>query len=50
MPRIRAEYAKGGRMADFKTVLLERKVFDFLKSKITIVEVDPPVSGGDDSK
>jgi trigger factor len=42
LPMIRAEYAKGGRLDELKSNILERKVFDLALTKVKIREVDPP--------
>lgn len=42
LPMVKAEYGKEGRREDLKGQLIEKKVFDFLCSKVKITEVDPP--------
>jgi trigger factor len=47
LPMVRAEYAKGPRLDELKSKILERKVFDLARSKVKIVEIDPPTGEED---
>lgn len=52
LPMIRAELAKGGRVEELRSNIVERKVFDLALTKVKIVEVEPPTrddqAAGDD--
>ena len=41
-PMIRAELGKEGRREEFASHLLEKKIFDFVQSRVTITELDGP--------
>jgi trigger factor len=44
LPQVKARMAQGSRLSELKVGLMERKVFDFVKPKVKIVEVDPPAA------
>jgi trigger factor len=50
LPQIKARMAQGGRLTELKVGLMERKVFDFVKPKVKITDIDPPATptGGED--
>jgi len=43
VPKLRAEYQKAELIPELKNTILERKVFDFVLSRVKITEIDPPV-------
>ncbi len=47
VPMVRAEMGKEGRREDLARQLLEKKIFDFVKSRVTINELDSPPDKGD---
>jgi trigger factor len=49
LPMLRAEYAKGGRLDELKSNIVERKVFDLALTKVKIVEVDRPTGDEEES-
>jgi trigger factor len=52
LPQIKARIAQGGRLSELKVGLMERKVFDFVRPKVKITDVDPPAtpSGGEERR
>jgi hypothetical protein len=49
MARLKAAYAKDGKMDQLRYSMLEDKVFDFMLSKVKVSEVDESDSKSDDS-
>jgi len=52
LPQIKARMAQGSRLTELKVGLMERKVFDFVKPKVKITDIDPPATppGGEDRR
>jgi trigger factor len=50
LPQIKARMAQGARLSELKVGLMERKVFDFVKPKVKITDIDQPATpkGGED--
>ena len=50
LPQIKARMAQGSRLTELKVGLMERKVFDFVKPKVKITDIDVPATptGGAD--
>jgi trigger factor len=51
LPQIKARMAQGSRLSELKVGLMERKVFDFVRPKVKIVDIDSPaVRAGDEDR
>ena len=50
LPQIKARMAQGSRLTELKVGLMERKVFDFVRPKVKITDIDTPATptGGAD--